>query len=149
MKQRIYLDTSVISALHDLRAPERRELTAAFWSRLSEFECSSSDAAREEIGNTPDPKLRASMNESLNTLVVFPITDEMRVLANSYISARIFSPTQETDALHVAAAVATRHDVLVSWNFKHLVNRRRRGMVNALNLQLGAAAVDIISPPEL
>lgn len=149
MKQRIYLDTSVISALHDIRAPERRALTLEFWNRLHEFDVSTSEAAREEISNTPDAALRASMRASLGSVVVIAITDEMRSLARSYIAAGIFSPTQEIDALHVAAAVATRHDCLVSWNFKHLVNRRRRGLVNALNLQLGAAAMDIISPPEI
>mgnify|MGYP003386777580 FL=1 len=89
------------------------------------------------------------MLASLRSVALLPITDEMRALAADYIAAGIFNPTQRTDALHVAAAVISRHDVLVSWNFKHLVNRRRRGLVNALNIQLGAASLDIISPPEV
>jgi glycogen operon protein len=40
-------------------------------------------------------------------------------------------------AVHVAAAVLTRQDVLVSWNFRHLVNRRRRAQVNEVNISLG------------
>ena len=53
------------------------------------------------------------------------------------------------DAVHVAAATLTRQDVLVSWNFRHLVNRRRRAMVWSVNTTAGFPAIDILSPPEL
>lgn len=149
MKQRIYLDTSVLSALHDDRAPERRLQTQEFWNSLSAYEASTSELTRQEIGDTPDAALRARMLESLNALVVFPISAAMQQFAAAYIDAGIFPRTQEADAIHVAAAVLTRHDVLLSWNFKHLVNRRRRALVNATNISLGAATVDIISPLEL
>jgi len=53
------------------------------------------------------------------------------------------------DALHVAAAVLTRQDVLLSWNFKHLVNRRRRARINEYNISVGLPAVEIVAPPEV
>jgi hypothetical protein len=53
------------------------------------------------------------------------------------------------DAVHVAAATLSRQDVLVSWNFKHLVNRRRRAMVCGVNAAAGLPPIDILSPPEL
>jgi hypothetical protein len=53
------------------------------------------------------------------------------------------------DALHVAAAVLGRYDVLVSWNFRHLVNRRRRAALNSLNTSWGLPAIEIIAPAEL
>ena len=53
------------------------------------------------------------------------------------------------DAIHVAAAVMTRQDVLLSWNFKHLVNRRRRGMVNQVNISKGLPTIEIVAPPEI
>lgn len=149
MKQRIYLDTSVLSALHDVRAPERRLQTEGFWAALGAYEASTSELTRLEINDTPDRELRDRMLNSLSALSVFPITAAMRSLAGAYIAAGIFPTTQEPDAIHVAAAVLTRHDVLLSWNFKHLVNRRRRALVNATNISLGAATVDIISPLEL
>lgn len=149
MKQRLYLDTSILSAPHDHRAPERRGETETFWSRLAEFEPSTSELTGQEIRETPDAARRDLMLATLNAIVVFPIMPEMRDFADRYLAAGIFPRTEQADALHVAAAVLTRHDVLLSWNFKHLVNRRRRAMVNAINLSLGAAAIDIISPPEL
>ena len=78
-----------------------------------------------------------------------PVTDEMKTLAQKYIDSGVFTPAMFNDALHVAAAVLTRQDVLASWNFKHLVNRRRRAMVNQVNIAKELPAIEIIAPPEV
>src|SRR5207245_6338427 len=78
-----------------------------------------------------------------------PVTDEMRALAEKYLLAGAFTRTRYNDAVHVAAATLSRQDVLVSWNFKHLVNRRRRAMVCGVNATAGLPPIDILSPPEL
>ena len=78
-----------------------------------------------------------------------PVTDEMRELADHYVRAGVFTPVMLADALHVAAAVLSRQDVLLSWNFRHLVNRRRRARVNDVNISLGLPTIEILPPPEL
>jgi predicted nucleic acid-binding protein len=149
LTQRVYLDTSVISALHDGRKPERQAQTQSFWGTRVRFEMRTSDLARVEIERTLDAAHREAMLRSLDEIESFALTDEMRELAARYMGAGIFSPAQLDDALHAAAASISRSDVLASWNFRHLVNRRRRAAVNALNVSLGFPRVDIISPPEL
>jgi hypothetical protein len=59
------------------------------------------------------------------------------------------SPKYVDDALHVA--MATVHGVLliVSWNFKHLVNVRREEAFNAVNILRGWPLVRIVSPKEI
>ena len=52
------------------------------------------------------------------------------------------------DALHVAGAVLTQQDVLLSWNFKHLVNRRR-AQINEGNISIGLRTIEIVAPPEI
>jgi hypothetical protein len=42
----------------------------------------------------------------------------------------------------------TRQDVLLSWNFRHLVNRRRRALINQVNISLDLPVIEIISPLE-
>jgi hypothetical protein len=39
--------------------------------------------------------------------------------------------------------------VLLSWNFKYLVNWRRRGQINDANISLGLPTIDIVAPPEI
>jgi len=149
VKQRIYLDTSVISALDDLRHPERAEMTRAFWMRLSEFEPCSSEAIRMEIIGTQDESRRGELLRILPQILIHPVTDDMRLLARSYVEAGVFGEAVLTDALHVAAAVLTQCEVLVSWNFRHLVNRRRRAAVVAINVEQGLPSIEIVAPPEI
>jgi len=82
-------------------------------------------------------------------LSIITVTDEMTELAEKYIAAGAFTDTMFNDAVHVAAATLTRQDVLVSWNFRHLVNRRRRAVVCGVNATESLPAIDILSPPEL
>jgi hypothetical protein len=82
-------------------------------------------------------------------VTVHPVTDMMRSLAKSYIHSDIFTEVMYNDAVHVAAAVLTRQDVLLSWNFRHLVNRRRRAEINEVNVSLGLPTIDIVAPPEV
>ena len=51
---KIYLDTSVLSALFDGRNPERQELTKDFFSKIQEHEAYISDLSRIEVDKTPD-----------------------------------------------------------------------------------------------
>lgn len=105
--------------------------------------------AETEIGRTVDTHRRQQMLAVLETLVLVPIPATAHDLANEYIAGRIFSPRQIEDALHVAAAVTSGIGILVSWNFRHLVNLRRRGMVLAINARLDYPVVEIVSPPEV
>ena len=61
MKLRIYLDTSVFSALYDDRVTERRGETEEFWERRGQFEIATSELAREELDQTPDPARRTNL----------------------------------------------------------------------------------------
>lgn len=149
MKLRVYLDTSVFSAYYDERVTDRQAETEAFWTRLKEFEISTSELARDELAQTPDAAQRARFQQLLNGSVVHQITEDMTRLARRYIEAGVFTALMWSDALHVAAAVLTRQDVLLSWNFKHLVNRRRRAKVNDVNISLGLPTIEIVAPPEI
>ncbi len=149
MKLRIYLDTSVISAFYDGRAPDRQAVTQEFWARLEEFQAATSELTVDELRQCDDASLRAKFEERLSGLELLPVTLEMRELAQAYVQAGIFAPAMLNDGLHVAAAVFSRQDVLVSWNFRHLVNRRRRAQVNEMNVLRGLPTLEIVAPPEI
>jgi predicted nucleic acid-binding protein len=149
VKLRLYLDTSVLCVNFDERSPERRALTEAFFERRVEFELSTSELTRQEIESTLDPNLRNRMLGLLEELQIHAVSDEMKSLAARYRKEGIFSPAMEADSVHVAAAVLSRQQILISWNFKHLVNRRRRSLVNFLNESLGLPSIEILSPPEV
>jgi predicted nucleic acid-binding protein len=149
MKLRIYLDTSVFSAYYDERSPDRRAQTEEFWERVTAYEASTSELAREELAKTPSANRRRRLVKLLEGLTLHTITADMRKLAEQYVKTGVFTPIMVNDAVHVAAAVLTRQDILVSWNFRHLVNRTRRAKVNEVNVSLGLPTIEIIAPPEL
>ncbi len=149
MKPRIYLDTSVLSALFDTRKPERRVLTQEFWEKRDQFELGSSEICQNELNQIKEPELRTLLLGLLSDMNLLAVNDEIWALAGKYIRGQAFSSAMMNDALHVATAVYHRYDVVASWNFRHLVNRRRRASVLAINAANGYPSIEIVAPPEI
>ncbi|MGH7320359.1 MAG: PIN domain-containing protein [Candidatus Rokuibacteriota bacterium] len=137
MRLRLYLDTSVVSAYLDERTPERRQATVEFWGRVADYDVAISALTVAEIEATGSPALRAQMLDLVRPFTVLPVGDDARRLAQEYIRRGVFSAATAEDATHVAVAVVSRQDMLVSWNVRHLVNRRRRALINETNTLLG------------
>lgn len=76
------------------------------------------------------------------------LNDESRNLAQTYINEKILGEANLNDAYHIAIATVNRLDVLVSWNFKHIVNYDKIKLFNSINLRLGYPLIDIRSPRE-
>lgn len=53
------------------------------------------------------------------------------------------------DCLHIALATIHKVDILVSWNFKHIVNVYRIRGYNSVNLSLGYSTLEIRSPKDV
>ena len=53
------------------------------------------------------------------------------------------------DAQHIAIATVGRVDVLVSWNFNHIVNLQRIHGDNSVNLRQGHPMIEILTPREV
>ena len=149
MKLRVYLDTSVFSAYYDERVPQRMVETEDFWKGLDRFELSISELTKEELAQTPDADKRQKLDKLAKPFTILAVNREMKDLAQMYLDANIFTAVMFNDALHVAVAVLERQDVLLSWNFKHLVNRRRRAMISEVNISKGLPTIEILAPPEI
>ncbi|PSO89261.1 MAG: hypothetical protein BRC41_01655 [Cyanobacteria bacterium QH_9_48_43] len=75
-------------------------------------------------------------------------TEEAAELAECYVSAKVIGEASRDDARHIAIATVTRVDVLVSCNFKHIVNLDRIQKYNSVNLRYGYSLLEIRTPPE-
>jgi len=148
MKPRIYTDTSVIGGCLD------REFQVGSEALFEWFESGSaimmiSDLTLSELENAP-PRVRERFNcvPSGNIRYV-ELTAEARQLADDYLSEGVVSPKNQVDARHIAIATIHRVDVLVSWNFKHIVNLERIHGYNAVNLKQGYPMMEIRTPLEV
>ena len=70
-------------------------------------------------------------------------------LERSYLREGVLTEKYLLDAQHIAMATLGRVDVMVSWNFKHIVNLNRIRLYNSVNLKLGYPMIDIRSPREV
>jgi predicted nucleic acid-binding protein len=148
-KLSLYLDTSVVSAYVDERDPGRQELTRQFWERLTDYDGAVSPIVLDEIQSTAEVARREQMLGLVHPLRVVPWEPEMDRLARHYVARAAFTPALLQDARHVAACTVAGIPVLVSWNFRHLVNRTRRIRVNLVNSEQGYAQIEILAPPEV
>ncbi len=149
-KPKLYLDTSVPNAYFDEKNPYRQEITRQFWLKLKEYQVFISDLVIKEMEATGDEKLRENLInlvkdfESLSTK-----SEDNRILSEEYVSRRIIPVKHIEDAAHIAVATINSIDILVSWNFEHIVKLKTKRGVNAVNVLLGYASIEIIEPAML
>ena len=77
------------------------------------------------------------------------MTEEATTLAQNYINSEVIGTANYVDAQHIAMATVSRVDVLVSWNFRHIVNLQRIHGYNSVNLRAGYPLLEIRSPKEV
>ncbi|MDR2731825.1 MAG: hypothetical protein LBB36_01240, partial [Fibromonadaceae bacterium] len=91
------------------------------------------------------------IKENLKTITYeeYAVNDEMLKLAEKYMEQKIVTENYYGDALHIAAATVLGVDVLISWNFKHIVNLNRIKLFNSVNLREGYSILEIRTPREI
>ena len=145
---KIYLDTSVIGGMYDV---EFEHDTKLLFDKIlkGEYEAVYSEVTEKELSEAPE--------HIRSVLDIIPDGDKTRLkqspeanlLAFSYIYNHVVGETSFEDCLHIALAAIHKVDILVSWNFKHIVNVKRIKGYNFVNNMHGYATVDIRSPKEL
>jgi len=138
-KLRIYLESSAISHLDAPDVPDKMADTKLFWQDLQagKYDVYISPVVVSEIEKTSEPK-RNFMLEQIKSLDIQLLaeSDEAKALGNEYLQQGVLTPKSKDDCLHIAYAVVYHCDVIISWNFKHMVNYRvidRVRIVNAIN----------------
>ena len=145
---RIYVDTSVFGGFFD---SEFSADTRPLWETLFRGEniLLLSTLTIRELGRAP-AKVSALLEKVGSAAIeVLEVSDEAHELAIAYIRHGALSPNMENDSLHIAMATLARADVLVSWNFKHVVNIKKIHIYNGVNLEMGYHPIEIRTPKEV
>jgi predicted nucleic acid-binding protein len=151
-KLKLYFDTSLISYLDQQDAPEKMAETLSFWEQVKtgKFEVYISKLVLEELERSPEPKrtLFAKRVSQIDYQIV-EITDEIKLIAHKFIEADILTQKSFDDCLHIACAIVSGCDVIVSWNFKHIVNYKTHMGVKAVTALEGYKELLIYTPTML
>ncbi|MDR1897693.1 MAG: hypothetical protein LBR10_12970 [Prevotellaceae bacterium] len=148
MKQRIYIDTSVVGGYFDKEfETETRALFELLKDGTVVFVVSS--VLKQELAEAP-PHVRDLLDAYPEACFehVF-LTDEAKELADRYISENVVGKTSLEDCRHIAIATLNKVDVLASWNFRHIVNLNKIKGYNGVNLKMGYALLEIRNPKDL
>lgn len=152
MPRKIYLDTSVLGALTDPGPTDRLAATRRLLDGLSSGLCDGfiSTLVLQEVERAPK-RVRDKIGRELRKgyLLVLEESAPSIRLAAAYVSAGAMPSDYEDDARHIAVATTNDIRVIVSWNFRHMVNVDRKQRINSVNLREGFPLVDLVSPWEI
>lgn len=151
-KIKVYLDTSVVSYLQQDDAPIQMADTLGLWKKFKTgvYEIYLSSLTLFEINNCSESKKRY-LNDKLEEIqyVEVPINDSCYDLAREIIDLNILTEKSFEDCQHIAAAVLNQCDVIISWNFKHLVNIKTIKGIRKITQLKGFKDIEIMNPTTL
>ena len=149
MKQlRIYVDTSVVGGcLDDEFSADSLALMAM--ARKGEVRLLISRVLADELELAPEEVQNVLSDMPTESLESIEPSVEAKQLRDAYLAAGVVGESQSTDAHHVALATVERADMIVSWNFRHIVHFDKMRGFNAVNLREGYLPIEIHSPKEV
>lgn len=147
-KQRVYIDTSVVGGcIEDEFAEASRRLFEM--AERGEIILLASDLLADELVDAPravSEILRMLPNDCVEPIIR---SEEAYALQEKYLTAGILGQSSDNDALHVALATVAGADIIVSWNFRHIVHLDKIRKYNAINALEGYRPIEIRSPKEI
>ncbi|MDR1468487.1 MAG: PIN domain nuclease [Spirochaetaceae bacterium] len=146
---KIYLDTTIISHLDQTEKPERMAETHKLWDKMknNEFDVVISDIDIAEI-NGCNEKKRNKLYSYLSQINYTLINSEAKsiAIATKMVDLNVLKQKSFLDCQHIANAIVSGCDAIVSWNFRHIVNHKTMMGVKAVTALEGYADLFIYAP---
>jgi hypothetical protein len=144
---KVYADTSVFGGVFD---DEFAEASSTFFDqvRVGSFELFVSDVTAREIASAP-AEVREFFDDLVWCMKTVSVDEAVLSLRDAYVQSGIVSEKWRDDAAHVAAATIAEADLIVSWNFKHIVHFDKIRLYNEVNVAHGLRVMEIRSPSEV
>jgi len=151
-KIKIYLETTILNFYFADDAQEKMIDTRELFDEIEQgkYLAFTSMSVIREISKAQDVK-RKQMLELIQQYNIEILEDEPEAerIADIYVKEGIIPAKYMTDGLHIALATIHNMDIIVSWNFKHIVKRKTILMTNVVNYREGYKNIDIYSPSEV
>jgi predicted nucleic acid-binding protein len=150
----VYLETSVISYLtarpsRDIVIAGHQQTTRDWWqTRRTAFDVYVSELVLKEARGG-DPQAAADRLAVIETIELVEVSSEALTLANRLVTDAAIPQKAIADALHVATAVTSGIDFLLTWNCKHIANAIMRSRIERICRASGYEPSVICTPEEL
>ena len=148
IKFRIYIDTSVIGGCFDDEFAEYSNLLFQEFITGKKIAVVS-NITLKELKQAPENVKKKFKEIPKENIEYVGLSAEAEELAQKYIENGVISSNYFLDAEHIAIATVEKVDIVVSWNFKHIVNINKIRGFNSINLKEGYQVIEIRSPMEI
>lgn len=153
MKQKVYLETSIISYLaarpsRDIIIAAHQELTNEWWeNRRKRFDVFVSQLVIQEAkaGDKSAAQKRLDILEQMPLLEL----NEKVISSARILMGEVMPPKAVEDALHIAVATIHGMDYLLTWNCKHIANAEKEHAIAAVCRSNNFEPPIICTPEEL
>jgi len=144
----VYVDTSVFGGIGD---EEFKEASIRFFDlvRRGKYTVLISSITLEELSGAPSEIQTFVEQLPVGSVVEVSLSKDMEDLARAYLDSGVVGKRSRVDALHVAAATIAKADLILSWNFRDIVNYDRIRGFNGVNVLKGYNQIEIRSPLEV
>lgn len=149
-KQKIYLETSVISAYFDFwsQAPDQKRSTRKFWKiMIKQHQPYVSDVAMAELADA-HKDLGAKLIKLIKPFERIKDNREAQIIRDKYIEYNIVPASKRADAGHLALAAVYEMDFLVSWNHRHITRPVKRKQITDFNIKHKLPVPVILTPDD-
>lgn len=151
----VYLDSSFVSHWvgQDLDNPREaawHRASVACWRRLvGKVSPVVSYHVWTEIARGRDRDKANAREKAIGALPTWAYTDEAIAFAGRLLAVEAVRRKKEDDALHIALATVGGADVLLSWNFKDIVNGGKLPLIQSVAKEAGYRCPLLVSPDKL
>lgn len=154
MKPKIYIETTVVSYLtaytsRNLIRAAHQQITRKWWeTRRQEFDLFVSETVLQEASGG-DPKAAADRLKLVKDIAILKLEPVIVSFAQELMKATPLPKKASVDALHIAIAVFSGMDYLLTWNCTHIANATFRGRIESFCRLRGFEPPVICTPEEL
>ncbi|MDZ7719602.1 MAG: hypothetical protein U5K72_12360 [Balneolaceae bacterium] len=143
----VYTDTSVFGGKFD---EEFGYWTQRFFDQVisDDIKILKSDVVDDELTGAPEFVRKFVNSLPKKNIQHIELSEEAIWLSEQYIHENVVGKASRADCFHIAIATIYKVDLLVSWNFKHIVNIERIHGYNSVNLKHGFQTLEIRNPRE-
>lgn len=143
-----YLDTSFIGGLLDTEFAEESDRVMGLIEEGRLRACVSTIVTAELL-KAPKPVVDVYTSGVSPVVPLVEVSEEAEELLAAYFAHGVAKASASNDARHIAIATVSSCGLVISWNFKDLVNIRSQRGFEGVNLLMGFQPVKIVSPKEV
>ncbi len=141
----VYADTSVFGGCFD---DEFKTESVRFFEevRQGQFILVVSNVTLDELELAPEAVRAILADLPPRQVEIIHTSRESEGLRTAYLEAGVVGPASSNDAAHIAVATVSSVDLVVSWNFKHIVHFEKIGGYEGVNSLRGSQPQDLFTP---